>query len=35
MAVYMCKYCGAIIEKSSPPSSAGCPAHGSHVWIRS
>ena len=34
MSVFMCKYCGSMIEKSSSPSSAGCPAHGNHVWFR-
>lgn len=32
MAVYMCKYCGAIVEKSSTPSNAGCPVHNTHGW---
>ncbi len=32
MAVYMCKYCGMMIEKSSRPSNAGCPKHSSHFW---
>ena len=34
MHLYMCKYCGTMVEKSTVPITSGCSVHGTHTWVR-
>ncbi|WP_457569576.1 hypothetical protein [Desulfurobacterium sp.] len=32
MKVWMCKKCGALIEKPTQPNATRCPSGGTHFW---